>query len=188
MQSRIYNRLRGRTSRQALIFLFIAVVVMTFILIPAFYPRIEQLSGGYAALDTLFAYTPDQAYNIIGSYGAPAAELYLRLLLTFDIVFPLVYGLFFSMLIVQVYDRLFARHPFAQRLVYVPILTALADLAENISIAVLLNAYPQRLDILAGFASLMTTAKWVGLYATIGVLVIGLVWLFIRYLRNRNAS
>jgi purine-cytosine permease-like protein len=63
-------------------------------------PRQAAASAEYAAgggsPDLLFSYAPEKLYSIVADYGPQGRANYIRSRLTFDVAFPLVYGLFFA--------------------------------------------------------------------------------------------
>jgi len=123
-------------------------------------------AGG--AFDTVFYYTPAEAVSKASLFGAADGEAMIRGHWTYDLAFPLSYGLFcasawaFGL-------RLLAGRSRAPRfgLVAVPLAAVFFDICENASVSALLAAYPVgpgaqglivRLAAVAASAS--TPLKW----------------------------
>jgi hypothetical protein len=124
---------------------------------------IDVLRGGYDA-DTV------QERFLI--YGEAGRALYARATLSLDVFYPLAYSTFFACLIVMG-----AVSPHARYLVIIPIVVALLDLGENISIYMLLTNFPDISDAQIARASTLTVAKW---WAVVLMLVVAFGQLFVR--------
>ena len=107
---------------------------------------IDVLRGGYDA---------DMVRERFLIYGEPGRALYARAALSLDMIFPLAYSTFFACLIV-----IGAVSSGARYLVIVPIVVALLDLGENVSIYLLLTNFPGVTDAQIARASTLTVAKW----------------------------
>jgi hypothetical protein len=117
--------------------------------------------------DAHLGYTPAEAQQLLAALGAPGRHLYATTQLTLDVIFPLVYGLFFAVLMVRLY-------PLEQAgILFTPLLMVVADLAENVLTAILAWNYTGPLSVLAWFAAGCTVAKWIALVITLVLLVLG---------------
>ena len=107
---------------------------------------IDVLRGGYDA---------DMVQERFLIYGELGRALYARAVLSLDVVYPLAYSTFFACLIVMGAVSSRARYLFI-----VPIVVALLDLGENVSIYLLLTNFPDITDAQIARASTLTVAKW----------------------------
>lgn len=104
------------------------------------------------------------------------------LTLTLDTVYPLVYGASLALTIAVVLERLNA--PAGVRLLrFVPIGAAALDYLENACIVLLLTA---RARAAAVPLSILTPAKWLLVFVSIGVVVVASVWLAARKLSGHG--
>ena len=55
--------------------------------------------------DLLFFYTPDTAFDMIEKYGPAGRDLYTKILLTVDILYPVIYTLFLGLCISWLFQR-----------------------------------------------------------------------------------
>jgi hypothetical protein len=145
---------------------------------------IMPLAGGILAfaanasvtpLDLMFFYSPAQAFAMIEKYGATGRDIYLKIELTADIIYPIVYTLFYGLLLSWLFQRGFASNSPVQKLNVVPVGAWLFDLLENIAIVSLLTAHPSQPAALAVLAMLFGTGKWLFAFASIGLALFGLV-------------
>ena len=170
--------LKFYTSRWALLFSLIAMVAcglgFSELQMRLGADIIDVLRGGYDA---------DMVQERFLIYGEAGRALYARAALSLDVVYPLAYSTFFACLIVMggVSSR-------ARYLVIVPIVVALLDLGENISIYLLLTNFPDITDAQILRASTLTMAKWaaVGLmmFLAFGQLFMRLILLAVEHLRR----
>lgn len=138
----------------ALDFLFVAVIL------PGTQARMEANSGGTGPIDLQFFYTPEKVYSMIASYGDATRAMYRTFELTGDIVYPVVYTLFFSLLITWLFQRGFAANSRLQKLNVVPFGAWLFDLLENLGIVTMLSLYPATPAVIAWLATIFTVIKW----------------------------
>lgn len=149
------------------------------------YRRIETLSGGVGAIDFLIIYSPEKAYDMIAAYGQQGRRYYATITLTLDTVFPILLALVFSLALTYVFHRTYLEKGVLQRAVLVPPAAMVADLLENIGIATMLLAYPQKLPAVALLASAFSTVKWTAVSAEAVLVVVGLIsWLVKKGLRR----
>jgi len=103
----------------------------------AFRWRRSKLGAQHTLLDSRFWYKPKEVQELFDTLGEPGRKLYAVTQVTVDLVFPLAYGLLFAMAIVRLYGT-----PAASWLLFLPLLTVVFDLAENVLTAYL--AWPPR--------------------------------------------
>ena len=126
-------------------------------------------------LDLQFWYTPQRAYEIIGAYPAELLRSAAIGRLTVDMVYPLVYGLLISLLLIVTFRRAFAKKDFADWAVFIPWGGVLGDYLENISLSTLYLQYPAELTSLAWMASIFTATKWTLIGIAFVLVLIGAV-------------
>ena len=148
--------------------------------------KLQELSGGTGPIDLQFFYTPEKAYSMIQSYGEQGRGLYRIVELTIDVVYPIVYTLFFSLTITWLFQYGFAKHSKMQKLNLVPFAAMLSDLLENLSIVTMISIVPNQPPILAWAATCFTSLKWT--LAGVGALlvIIGIVVCIIKLVRTKK--
>ena len=144
-----------------IILAFLALVLLfAVVIVPTVQGKLEASSGGSGPIDLLFSYTPEKAYSIIESFGDTGRSLYRTFAMTADIIYPVVYSLFFSLLISWLFQRSFSSTSKLQILNVLPFGACLFDWLENINIITMLTLYPTKSNTVAELASLCTTIKW----------------------------
>jgi hypothetical protein len=184
----LLDRLERHATRRNVLLLLAMFLVINAGLLPLAGERLEAYSGGVGPLDLRPAYTADEAYTSLAAYGDEGRRFYLLLLLTVDLIYPVVYSLFFSLTIVYCLRQVLAADHTLQRAALLPWVSLLADFVENAGLAWLLLNYPNRLDGVAVLTSTVTTIKWIFTITFMAATAAGLAGLVLRRLRSRSAS
>lgn len=143
-----------------IILLFLLDSLFMGVFLPALSARREVLSPSVGSIDLLFFYTPPKVYGMVAAYGEQGRAIYRTGELTTDILYPIVYTLFLSLLISWSFQRAFAAESKLQRLNLVPIGAWFFDLLENLGIVSMLSIYPSTPAALAWVTTVFTTIKW----------------------------
>lgn len=145
------------------------------VVLPNQQAKIEAGSGGVGPIDLQLFYTPEKVYSMVEAYGDAGRADYRLFELTGDILYPIVYTLFFSLAITWLFQRGFASNSAMQKYNVVPFGGWLFDLFENLAIAAMLSVYPSTPALLAWVTAVFTLIKW--LFAIVGgvLMLIGLV-------------
>jgi len=138
-------------------------------------PSLGARMGSSGPIDLKFFYTPQTAYEMISSYSEQMRAVYRISELTLDVVYPVVYALFFSLLITWLFKRGFAAESKIQRLNVVPFGAWLFDLLENLGIVTMLSVYPSTPALIAWLTTIFTMVKWTFAGAGGILILIGLV-------------
>lgn len=131
--------------------------------------QLSAASGGYGILDFDRGYTVDRVHEVLGSYGERGMVLYRRIQLL-DLVNPALYALLLACL-----THLLWRGAGPRWVALLPLLGGLGDYAENVTLFLIVSAYP---DISTGLVALSSTLSLVknGLLAvTVLALLAGVV-------------
>jgi hypothetical protein len=148
------------------------VIAVNVFVLPAIYPSFETL-------DMQSSYSPERAYQLIGSYGEEGRQYYAIIELTLDVIYPILSALFFSAFTIYFFRRVFPLDSFWQKLPLLGPIVMVTDYLENISIVTMLLSYPHRLDGIAQAANMFTVAKS-------SELELILIWLTCRLGRKDN--
>lgn len=144
------------------------------VILPNQQAKIEAASGGVGPIDLQLFYTPEKVYSMVAAYGEAGRASYRTFELTGDIVYPIVYTLFFALLVTWLFQRGFSRDSRMQSLNVVPLGAWLFDLFENLGIVSMLSIYPSTPAVLAWITAIFTLVKWLFAGATIILILIGL--------------
>ncbi len=170
------SRLLYRYAKGWLILVLFALdVLFNVIILPRTQAALESASGGVGPIDLRFFSTPEQIFSMIEAYGESGRATYRLFELTGDILYPIIYTLFFSLLLTWLLQRAFAADSSVRLLNVVPFGAWLFDLLENLGIVTMLSMYPSTSMLIAWATILFTIAKWVFAIATIVLILFALV-------------
>ena len=175
MFDQLTNRLGPLATRRNVLILLALEILMNAVVLPIAGARIQAFSGGVGPLDLRFAYTADQAFAALTAYGPTGREFYLLIELTADVLYPIIYSLFFSLAILFFWERAGGRWPILARLALLPFVGLIADYLENAGLITLLLNYPAQLPTLALLTSLFTSIKWIMAGLSLVALTLSLV-------------
>lgn len=134
-------------------------------------------------LDLKFWYTPQQAFNAISEYSPQARQTSVVTHLTVDIVYPLVYGLLLSLLLIIVFRN---ATPVQQRqLPLLPWRAVIADYLENIGLVAMFLLYPSQFPLLSWMTAIFTALKWIQIGFSFLALLIGVLLLVLNRWKRR---
>jgi hypothetical protein len=175
MLNKISELFRKYASGWLVLLFFAGEMLFNAVILPSQQAKIEAASGGIGPIDLQIFYTPEKVYSMVAAYGETGRADYRTFELTGDIVYPIIYTLFFALLITWLFRRGFAANSPLQKLNVVPVGGWLFDLLENLSIVTMLSIYPSTPSALAWIAAIFTLVKWLFAGATILLILLGLV-------------
>ena len=136
-------------------------------------------AGLTQSIDTNILYSVEDLYLIISGYSREVRLAYIYQRFTFDLIWPLIYGLF--IVITTAYLLIKIKLKRINNLIYFPFAAVAFDFLENISVSILMFIYPIRINVLALLASLFTTLKWITLsYSFIQIIILTVILLIIK--------
>lgn len=139
-------------------------------------------------LDLMFFFTPQQAFEMIEKYGEQGRAIYLRIELTADVVYPIIYTLFFGLLISWLFQRGFKPESPMQKWNMMPVGAWFFDMLENLGIISMLSMYPAQPVALAWLTMIMGSLKWAFALISIALILVGLVRALLNGFRKQAAS
>lgn len=164
MLNKLSNFIARRYSLRLMIGLFLGVAfffwLFNFSTLPLSGPELKKVSNGEDLLDVRFYYSAQEAYRAMERYGVEGRALYLRFLAA-DFIFAPLYGFAFALLFTRLTSTLFPSSSNWRKLNLLPIGIAMADIAENICIFLLLQMYPEQIHLVGTLAGIATLTKWV---------------------------
>ena len=143
---------------QVILGLFILLALFMGVLLPGVKSRIGP--GNSAPIDLTFFPSPQTIFSMLAAFDAPGRAFYRLHELTLDIIYPITYTLFFSLLITFLLNSASKRKSPLQLLNLIPFGTLIFDLLENAGIVTLLTLYPSQPSGLAWFVSISNGIKW----------------------------
>ena len=175
MLTNLSNTLRKYAKGWLVLAFLIGEVFFNAVILPGQQAKIESGSGGMGPIDLQLFYTPDKVYGMIEAYSPEVRASYRLFEMTGDIIYPIVYTLFFALAITWLFQRGFASTSNMQRYNVVPFGAWLFDLLENICIVTMLSIYPSSPSALAWISAIFTLVKWLSAGVSIVLLLLGLI-------------
>ena len=154
-----YLNLISSKKSQIVIFILLNICGLIFILLPhSIFANMIDLKLSYGIQDVY------DSFNAMGEEGR-VINIYSTLIL--DTVYPILY----VSLILGAYVKLFSKNGY---ILFIPILTGLFDLSENIQSVIMNLNYSTLDESQVSLASLTTSLKWLFVVLMILILVFGI--------------
>lgn len=165
-----------------LISLGIFVLFMIFVL-----PNESQKSsalGLESSPDTSWFYTSDELYDIADQYGLEGRRFYIEQRFTFDLIWPLVYGLFLTIALAFFCQS--SVQGWLKKLYLLPVFAVGLDYIENIFTATVMYRYPKETFLMADIAGYITMLKWMTLMMSFMLLMLIITIYVIRLMKKET--
>ena len=159
--SRFSSWLVRRTPGWLALLATVAFLLFTAAVLPQQSARAEQAGGGASSPDTSFFYSPADLVAMADAYGPEGRRAYVQARYTFDVVWPVVYGVFLVSSISWLSRRGFPSGSRWQRGNLVPLAAVLFDILENLTTSIVMLRFPEPAPIPAMLAPWFTAIKWI---------------------------
>jgi len=163
------------TGWRVLILLVLDAVMMGYVMPLASAIMALAANNSVMPLDLMFFYSPAKAFAMIEKYGTAGRAVYMKIELTADIIYPIIYTLFYGLLISWLMQRAFKSDSPMQKYNVTPVGAWFFDLLENVGIVSMLTMYPAQPAALAWLTMIVGSLKWFFAIASIGLSLFGLV-------------
>ena len=188
MLNTISQKLHGWTTGWRVLFLFLLNIVMTGYIMPVATAILAlAANNSVLPLDLLFFYTPAEAFAMLEKYGPAGRALYMKIELTVDLLYPIIYTLFLGLLISWLFQRAFPPQNKMQKWNVAPLGAWFFDLLENVGILTMLAMYPSQPALLAWIIMLFGLLKWALVFLCIVLVLVGLVKAAMNRFRKQTA-
>ncbi|MBU1143956.1 MAG: hypothetical protein KKH92_09995 [Firmicutes bacterium] len=137
--------------------------------------------------DTSIFYTASRLYEIALSYGAEGRQFYIQQRFTFDLVWPIAYGLFLFTSSIYFFKYL-NLHKVFFRFLWLPVLAVAFDYLENLMTALVMYRYPNQTFFFDMAAGVMTLFKWITLGLAFVMLMVWIAMYILKKIRNQKNS
>ena len=178
---------KRRTFVFAAILAFLVFFVVHFLDFPGSVPRFKEVSGGGVLFDQTPSFTVDEIYKRLANYGEEGRKSYAFRNLTVDVLLPLSLLPFFFLLMLRALRSLQLNRFLRVSLLSMPFVYVVFDLIENAVVLVLLNNYPERMNLLAGILPYVTSVKRVAslLALFVPLAIFGILFLRRKFRKSR---
>lgn len=171
-----FQKVYDKTTGVKTIFFTVVFIFFLSIVLPFVSNFTANVIGVSESIDTNFKFNIEYIYNIVSSYQMEGRRFYILMRWTFDIVWPIVYTLFFLTTITYLTKNIGRKY--SVKLLYIPCLAVMFDLLENITATIVMSIYPIQFDVFVYLLIISSILKWV----FVGISFIIVVSLFFQFL------
>jgi hypothetical protein len=142
--------------------------------------RTDEYAADVDLPDTSAWYTPSDVYAAAEAIGQAGRDSYVEARYTFDVVWPLVYTVFFVVLLSWAFHR--ATDPGTRRRLVnlFPLVPLVLDYLENLTASIVMTRYPDETPVVAHLMPVFSLLKWATLSACFALVVVGAVATLLR--------
>jgi hypothetical protein len=165
-------------------------VLFSMLVLPSQSSQADKISGETGSPDMSFFYSSQNLFEMAEAYGEQGRTDYIRARFTFDLIWPLVYGIFLSTSISWLIKRADLSKTTLGLLNLVPVFGVLFDYFENITTSWVMFRFPQPALFPAMLAPFLTATKWILVGGSFCILIFGLfifIWDAIRSKKKNTA-
>ena len=184
--SRFVKFLEKNTSGKKILGLFILTNVVYLFMLFVTIPKTMGFSNGMKLLDILpTGYNRDYVNELFRTLGENGREIYLTNQLPVDMIYPLLFGLTYSLLLAYFLKKLNElKSPFTY-LCLLPIIAGIADYLENIGIITMLNSYPDLTETTVNATNTFSVIKSTSTSIFFIALIVILITLGIKFAKKK---
>ena len=126
--------------------------------------------------------------SMASSYGEEGRAAYIQARFTFDLIWPLVYGLFLATGISWTFRKAFSEGSRWGLANIAPILGVLFDYLENLSTSLVIARYPDSTPVIDWLAPTFTMLKWLFVGGSFVLLIFGVLMAIFRRVSAKSSA
>lgn len=184
------DRAAGWVCQRAVVWWALVGLALFLVFTATVLPEQAAVSAAYTdragAPDSSFWYSAADLYTAAEAWGEAGRSAYVRARVTFDVIWPLVYGFFLTTSLAWLFRQGTQPGSRWRRLVLLPALVVLLDYAENTCTATVVARFPSHTPVLAQLAPFCTASKWVLLGSSFALLLVGVIAAVVTRWRSRR--
>jgi len=166
--------MQGKASGKNVLLLFVLTMAVYLLMLLVTIPRVQSYVPDTALFDlSPTGYTHSQALTLLESLGHDGRNAYLFPQLALDFVYPGLFAICFSLMLIWVYSNRVRSDSKFLYLAMLPVLGGVSDYAENILIIRMITTFPDVSNGLVSVASGFTLLKSAFSTASFLLLIIG---------------
>lgn len=186
---RLTKFLNANTSGKKVLGLFILTNLVYVFMLTITIPKTMEFSNGMKLLDMIpTGYDLNYVSQLFSSLGDIGRQTYLTNQIPVDMIYPLLFGLTYCLLLAYLLKKLNKLNSSLVYLCFIPIIAGTADYMENFGIINMLNSYPKLTDTAVRTTNTFSLVKSISTSAFFMVLIILLVLLGLKVLRSKKTS
>ncbi len=176
---------RNISGKKVLGLFILTNLVYTFMLTVTI-PKTMEFSNGMKLLDMMpTGYDLNYVNELFNSLGEIGRQTYLINQIPVDMIYPLLFGLTYSLLLAYFLKKLNKLTPPFTYLSLLPIIAGIADYLENIGIIIMLNSYPVLTESTVNVTSVFSLTKSISTSIFFIVLIVILIILGVKAINRK---
>lgn len=185
---KIHQLLLKYSNGKNVIISFLITQAIYFIMILYTIPSLMNYAGGMKILDMIpTGYKPEYVKSLLEQLGPIGRDYYLFTQLPLDMIYPLLFGVTYSLLLIYLFNKIFNLSSKIQLLALIPMLAGLFDYFENLGIITMLIRYPIFSENIAEITNVFSIMKSITTTSFFILLLFGIaVLLFQKFKINKN--
>ncbi len=186
---RLTKFINGNISGKKVLGLFILTNAVYLYMLTVTIPKTMGFSDGMKLLDMIpTGYDLNYVSELFNSLGEIGRETYLTNQIPVDMIYPLLFGLTYCLLLAYFLKKLNKLNTPFTYLCIIPIIAGIADYLENFGIIVMLKSYPDLTEIAAKTTNSFSVLKSISTSVFFIVLIIVLILLGFKAINKIKAS
>jgi len=163
-------------------------VVYTFMLTVTI-PKTMEFSNGMKLLDMMpSGYDLNYVSELFSSLGENGRETYLTIQIPMDMIYPLLFGLSYCLLLGYFLKKLNKLNSPYLYLCLLPVIAGISDYLENMGIITMLNNYPDLTETMVNATNTFTVLKSISTSVFFIALIVILIILGIKFVKRNKTS
>ena len=167
--------------------LFILTNVIYLFMLTVTIPKTMEFSNGMKLLDMMpTGYDLNYVNELFNSLGENGRETYLTSQIPVDMIYPLLFGLTYCLLLGYFLKKLNKLNSPYLYLCILPVIAGISDYLENIGIITMLNSYPNFTQFLVSTTNISSIIKSISTIAFFIALIIVLISLGLTAMKRKK--
>ena len=187
--NRLTKFINRNISGKKVLGLFILTNVVYVFMLTITIPKTMGFSNGMKLLDMMpMGYDLNYVSELFNSLGEIGQEIYLTNQIPVDMIYPLLFGLTYCLLLAYFLKKLNKLNTSFIYLCLIPIIAGIADYLENFGIIAMLKNYPELTEVAVKTTSSFSLIKSISTSVFFIVLIVMLIILGIKFLKRNKTS
>ncbi|SNR39108.1 hypothetical protein SAMN06265371_102227 [Lutibacter agarilyticus] len=167
--------------------LFILTNVVYAIMLSVTIPKIMGFSKGMKLLDMMpIGYDFNYVNQLFRTLGENGRKTYLTSQIPADMVYPLLFGISYCLLIAYFLKKLNKINTSYIYLCFLPVIAGIADYLENIGIIIMLKSFPEITETTVNVTSLFSVIKSISTSIFFMILLVILIFLGVKLIKKKG--
>jgi len=181
--------INANISGKIILGLFIVTNAVFVFMLTVTIPNTMSFANGVQLLDMMpMGYDVNYVNTLFKVLGETGRETYLTTQIPVDMVYPLLFGLTYSLLFAYFLKKLNKLNTSFYFLCLIPVIAAIADYLENIGIILLLQNYPSLSETLVKTTNIFSVTKSISTSLFFISLIVLLLILGVKSLKKRKTN